>query len=135
LRDQFEALARDAHGRATRLSLAADAVWRHSSGRNGGYSPAYLREKIRIKTISTLSDAPADDVSVAALSPARMQAWVESQTGLDLHRDQAWYCTDRCCEYWSWNESRNDLTNYLRKICFDTTGPRPILTRLEWESG
>lgn len=135
LRDQLEALARDAHGRITRLSRAADAVWKAFERKEWRLLAPYVREKVRIKTTGTLSDDPGEDVSVATLSRAQMQAWFETQTGLDLHRDEAWYCTERCCEYWSWKASRNDLTNYLQKICFDTTGPRPILTRLEWESG
>ena len=64
-----------------------------------------------------------------------MRAWFEIQKGLDLQRDESWFCNDRCCDYWSWNGSRNDVTNYLERICFDMKGARPILTRLEWESG
>jgi hypothetical protein len=39
-----------------------------------------------------------------SLSPARTRAWFERQAYLDLHRDESWFCTDRCCEYWWWSE-------------------------------
>ena len=55
--------------------------------------------------------------------------------GFDVHRDESWFCTDRCCEYWSWNPSRNDVTEYLERMCFDTTSGRPRLSLLEWKSG
>lgn len=135
LRGELEALARDAHGQPTGVSGAADAVWKAFERKEWRLLAPYVGQKTRIKKIGTASDDPTEGVSVVALSPARMRAWFERQTGLDLHRDEAWFCTDRCCEYWSWNESRNDVTDYLERICFDTTIPRPILTRLEWESG
>jgi hypothetical protein len=135
LRGKLEALARDAHGRSTRVSRAADAVWKAFERKEWRLLVPHVGETVRIKKVGTASDDPAEDRSAVALSPARLRAWFERQRGLDLHRDEAWYCTDRCCEYWSWNESRNDVTEYLERICFDTTVPRPILTRLEWESG
>ncbi len=135
VRGKLEALARDAHGRPTRISRAADAVWSAFERQEWRLLAAYVGVRTRIKTIGMASDDPTEEVSSVDLSPARMQAWFERQTGLDLHRDEAWSCTDRCCEYWSWNRSRNDVTHYLERICFDTQGERPILTRLEWEAG
>jgi len=135
LRGKLEALARDAHGRPTGVSRAADAVWKAFERKEWRLLAPYVGDKTRIKTIGTASDDPAEEVRSIALSRARTRAWFERQAYLDLHRDESWFCTDRCCEYWSWNGSRNDVTYYLERICFDTTGARPILTRLEWESG
>jgi hypothetical protein len=135
VRRALEALARDAHGRPTRVSRSADAVWKAFERRDWRLLAPYVGDKTRIKTIGTASDDPAEAVRSVALSPARMQAWFERQKGLDLQRDEAWFCNDSCCEYWSSNGSRNDVTNYLERICFDMRGGRPILTRLEWEAG
>lgn len=135
VRGKLEALARDAHGRPTRISRAADAVWIAFERKEWTLLAAYVGDETRIKTIGMASDDPNEEVTSVALSRARMRAWFDRQTGLDLHRDEAWSCTDRCCEYWSWNGSRNDVTHYLQRICFDTKGERPILARLEWEAG
>jgi hypothetical protein len=135
VRGALEALAREAHGRPTHVSRSADAVWKAFGRRDWRLLAPYVGDKTRIKTVGTASDDPAEEVMSIALSPARMRAWFERQEGLDLQRDESWFCNDSCCEYWSWNQSRNDVTNYLEKICFDMRGARPILTRLEWESG
>jgi hypothetical protein len=135
LAGKLEALAGDAHGRRTRISRAADAVWQAIERQEWTLLAPYLGDETRIKTISMASDDPAAGVSSVALSPAKMRAWLDRQTGFDLHRDESWFCSDRCCDYWSWNKSRNDVTSYLLRICFDTTGARPILTELDWEVG
>lgn len=135
VRGRLEALAKEAHGRPSRVSRAADAVWKAFERKDWSRLAPYVGEKSRIETVGMASDDPNDEVSSIVLSPAHLRAWFERQMGLDLHRDESWFCSDRCCEYWSWNGSRNDVTNYLQKICFDTRGARPILTRLEWEGG
>lgn len=132
---KLEALARSAHGPPSRVSRAADAVWKAFERQEWKLLAPYVGPKTRIKTINMATDNPDEDARSIALSPAAMRAWFETQIGFDLHRDESWFCTDRCCEYWSWDMSRGDVVNYLQKICFDTSGARPILTRLEWESG
>jgi hypothetical protein len=134
-RSALESLASSAHGRPTRLSRTADAVWKAFERKDWTLLAPYIGDRTSIKTVNTATDDPTEEVRSVALSPARMRAWFERQMGLDLHRDEAWFCNDRCCEYWSWNPSRNDVTNYLERLCFDTSSGRPILTRLEWESG
>jgi len=133
VRRKLEALASDAHGRPTRVTRAADAVWAAFERKEWRLLAPYVEGPIRIKT--TLMAADPTEVRSLDLSRAAMRAWFETQTGLDLHRDESWFCTDRCCEYWSWSPSRNDVTKYLERMCFDTTSGRPILTRLEWEAG
>ena len=135
LRGKLEALARNAHGRPTGVSRAADAVWKAFERKDWRLLAPYVGDKTRIKTVGTAGDDPAEEVSSVPLSPDRTRAWFEKQAFLDLHRDESWFCSDRCCEYWSWNGSRNDVTSYLERICFDTRGGGPILTRLEWEAG
>ena len=114
-RGALESLARNAHGRPTRVSRTADAVWKAFEQKDWRLLAPYIGDRTRIKTIGTATDDPTEAVRSDALSPARMRAWFERQTSLDLHRDEAWFCNDRCCEYWSWNGSRNDVTNYLEK--------------------
>ena len=133
VRTKLEALASDAHGPPTRVTAAANAVWKAFEQQEWKMLAPYVGDKVRIKTTNMAAD-PAETRSVN-LSPARMRAWFKTQTGFDLHRDESWFCTDRCCEYWSWNPSRNDVTEYLERMCFDTAGGRPLLTLLEWESG
>jgi hypothetical protein len=135
VRGALEALARDAHGRPSRLSRAAEAVWKAFERKDWKLLAPYVGDQTRIKTLNMATDDPAEEVSSETLSPAKLRAWFKSREGLDLHRDESWFCNDRCCDYWSWNQSRNDVTNYLERMCFDTSGARPILTRLEWESG
>ena len=93
----------------------------------------YVGDKVRIRTTNMAADT--DQTSAVNMSPARLRAWFKIREGLDLHRDESWFCTDRCCEYWSGNGSRNDVTEYLEKMCFDTKSGRPLLTLMEWESG
>jgi hypothetical protein len=133
VRAKLEALANGAHGPPTRVTAAADAVWKAFERQEWKLLAPYVGDKVRIKTTNMATDT-AETRSVA-LPPARLRAWFKTRTGLDLHRDESWFCTDRCCEYWSWNGSRNDVTEYLERMCFDTTSGRPLLTLLEWESG
>jgi hypothetical protein len=135
VRGALESLASSAHGRPTGVSRTADAVWKAFVRKDWTLLAPYIGDRTRIKTVGTASDDPTEAVSSVALSPARMRAWFDVQVYLDLHRDESWFCNDRCCEYWSWNQGRFDVTNYLERICFDTRSGRPILTRLEWESG
>jgi hypothetical protein len=135
VRRRLEALAEAAHGRPSRVSRAADAIWKAFEREDWKLLASYLGDEIRIKTLNTAVDDAGGAVSWETLSPAQMRSWFKTQIGLDLHRDETWFCTERCCDYWSWNKSRNDVTNYLEKICFDTKSARPILKRLEWESG
>jgi len=133
VRAKLEALASAAHGPPNRVSAAADAVWKAFEQHEWKMLAPYVGDKARIKTTNTAAD-PNETRSVD-LSPARMRAWFKRHEGYDLHRDESWFCTDRCCEYWSWNGSRNDVTEYLERMCFDTKSGRPLLTLLEWESG
>ena len=135
LRGKLDALVTNVHGRPTPVSRAADAVWKAFERQDWRLLAPYIGDRTRIKTIETLTDDPNEAESSVALSPARMRAWFETQVSLDLHRDENWFCNDRCCKYWSWYQGRGDVTNYLERICFDTSSGRPILTRLEWESG
>jgi hypothetical protein len=133
VRGRLEALAKDAHGRPTRVTRAADAVWRAFEHRDWAALAPHLGQRTKIEVTLTAAD-PAEKTA-SGLSPVEMRAWFDRQTTLHLHRDESWFCTDRCCEYWSWSPSRTDITNYLERICFDTSGPRARLTRLEWSQG
>jgi len=133
LRGRLEALAKDAHGRPTRITRAADAVWTAFERRDWAALAPYVGDRTQVEATVTAAD-PAEKTT-RGLSRSEMRAWFARQTTLDLHRDESWFCTDRCCEYWSWSPSRADVTNYLERICFEPTGPRPRLTQLEWSQG
>ena len=77
VRRKLEALANDAHGRPTRVTRAADAVWTAFQRGEWKLLAPYVGDQTHIITIVT--DTDPTQVSTIELSPARMRPWFERQ--------------------------------------------------------
>ena len=133
VREKLRQLASSVHGPPTRVTAAAEAVWKAFTAGEWRQLAPYVGPRTRVHVEETLADPPGD--WTRRLSPRALRSWFERRYGYDLHRGDNWFCDARCCEYSSADPSRGDVWSTLMRVCFVMTGAHPTLTRLDWEDG
>ena len=135
--EKVKQLASGLHGPPTRVTAAAEAVWKAFTSGEWRQLAPYVGPMTRVHVRNYLTD-PAfggDGDWTKRLSRRALRSFLEERHGYDPTRGDNWFCDARCCEYWTANQGRGDLEARLTRVCFATTGARPTLTRLDWEDG
>jgi len=135
--EKVKQLASGLHGPPTRVTAAAEAVWKAFTSGEWRQLAPYVGPMTRVQVRSYLTDPDfgGDGDWTKRLSRRALRSFLEERHGYDPTRGDNWFCDARCCEYWTANQGRGDLEARLTRVCFATTGARPTLTRLDWEDG
>ena len=104
--EKVKQLASGLHGPLTRVTAAAEAVWKAFTSGEWRQLAPYVGPMTRVHVQNYLTDPDfgGDGDWTKHLSRRALRSFSEERHGYDPTRGDNWFCDARCCEYWTANQ-------------------------------